>query len=211
MARSSRGRQLVDLKLNTKWRKLALPIASAVFAAMGLTSLLANTFSQTQSTPALIASRDLPEGTELRQGDVQLVNIATNLYQKNYLQHLSPGLVLEHSVSKSQLIPRNVITQSAQTLIPLRLTSLAPLPSTITVGDHVDLWAGQAAQNQTTDPEPIAYDAIVTSVENQNSMGQSTSNVEIRIRSDYLSSTLAAIDSNYKISVILHETLADQP
>jgi hypothetical protein len=53
----------------------------------------------------------------------------------------------------------------------------------------------------------VVFGAIVLAIENSSSMAQVTTSVELRIDPAYLEPLLLATDSNYKISLILQETL----
>jgi len=92
---------------------------------------------------------------------------------------------------------------------PIRINNLPQISKAISVGDYVDVWATAVSQLDEGDPHTVAFNAIVVAIETNSAMSQVTTSVELRIGTEYLETLLAAVDSNYKISLILHETLSD--
>lgn len=199
----------MEIKLQKTWVKYLVPVisVSALVVTVGLIALAA----ATAPTPkeVLIAARDLPAGATLTVADVKRAQLPLGAIASNYLSNPIQGFVIQQSLTKGQLIPKNAVAPSEEKFFPIRLNNLRPMPKSINVGDRVDIWATKQAQLSTSAPEPVAYAAIVTLIENTNNMAQSTTSVELRVSEEFLESLLAAIDSNSQLSLILHETVAD--
>jgi hypothetical protein len=199
----------MEVRFQKGWVKYLIPGISvtALVATLIFLGLITITTPKTQAV--LIAARDLAPGVSLQAGDLREVQLPLGELSSNYLTHLNHGWVLNQAVSKGQLIPKGSLSQSQDSLIPIRLNNLRPIPKTISVGDSVDVWASTPSQLTKSTPEPVAFHAVITLIEANNSMAQNTTNVELRVSGDFLESLLAAVDSNCQISLILHETAAD--
>jgi hypothetical protein len=110
-------------------------------------------------------------------------------------------------MTKGELLSKTGVSQVSDQRIPIRLNNLPQISKAISVGDKVDVWA--TPQDLANSPEAVAFRAIVVLLETTNSMAQITTSVEIRIEPEYLETLLTAGDSNYRISLILHETMSD--
>jgi hypothetical protein len=137
--------------------------------------------------------------------DFRLMALPLGSIAPAYLSQFEPGMMLLQSVSKGELLSRRNLTKETDVRIPIRLNGLRPISKVIGVGDRVDIWATEQNATNQSEPQPVAFDAI----ESEDSLTQSSTNLEIRIIEEYLETLLTATDSNYQLSVILHETLAD--
>jgi Flp pilus assembly protein CpaB len=200
----------VEIKLQKKYAKLLLPAVSVLAIAIALATTAFQLVSQPTASTVLIANRDLAEGAGVLPTDFHAEKLSIGALASNYLSKIGKGQVLTHPVLKGELLSKRSIAEGESELIPIRLNGLRPIAKSISVGDRVDIWA--TAQNHSlnpTAPEPVAFDAIVTAIESNTSMTQSSTTVEIRIAEEYLETILSATDSNSQLSIILHETLAD--
>lgn len=197
----------MELRLRRLSRKQLLPLMS--FSALGAAIVIAGlTLNLTPATQTvLLAKANISEGQVITAELVYQANLPIGNAGTNYLSRLQPNLVATTSIAKDALIPKGAIAPASDKRIPIRLNNLPQISKAISVGDTVDVWA--TAQDLSTPPEVIAFNAIVVQVETNNSMAQTTTTVELRIEVDYLETVLASIDSNYRISLILHETLSD--
>ena len=199
----------MEIKLQKKFAKYLAP-AVAVVAILAAALIVTITFSSMPPTRSvLIAARSLSEGQHLNPGDVREVKLPLGDLAGNYLSEIQESVVLNRSVAKGELITRSSATKEVDLRTPIRLNNLRPISKSISVGDRVDIWATAQTQTAGAAPEPVALNAIVTLIEANNSMTQSSTNIEIRIGLEYLETLLNATDSNFQLSVILHETLAD--
>ncbi|MEY4276729.1 MAG: hypothetical protein RIS26_1192 [Actinomycetota bacterium] len=196
----------MDFKLaKPTWKQLpviALGTATAIVTAALAVTLL----NQPQTVNVLVAKQNLSEGTVLSQDALTTITLPKRALPELYLQTFKPQLTLNHSVHAGELIPKHALTDQPNQLIPIRLNNLPQTPVAIQVGDRVDVWATLNSSAENTAPEPVCFEAIVTAIETKTDLAQTRSSVELRIKSEYLESTLAVIDSNYKIALILHET-----
>ena len=196
----------MDFKLSKPtWKQvpvIALGTATAVLTA----ALAATLLNQPQTVNVLVPTQDLAEGTVLAQNSLTTIALPKRTVSDLYLQTLKPNLTLNHSVRAGELIPKHALTNQPNQLIPIRLNNLPQTPLAIQVGDLVDVWATLNSSTEAQAPEPVCFEAIVTAMETKTDLAQTRSSVELRIKSEYLESTLAVIDSNYKITLILHET-----
>lgn len=199
----------MEIKLQKRVTKYLLPLTSALALVAATALFVVNLSSSPETRAVLIATRDLAEGESLQESDVRSVQIPLGNLAKNYKSKFQPNLFLERSVSQGEFLSKRDFTDSASPRIPVRLNDLKPISKAITVGDRVDIWAIEQSQVGASEPQPVAFDAVVTLIEANNSMAQNLTNLEIRISEEYLETLLLATGSNFQLSVILHETLAD--
>jgi Flp pilus assembly protein CpaB len=199
----------MEIKLQKRVTKYLLPMTSALALAAATGLFIVNLSSSPETRAVLIATRDLPEGELLHESDVRITQIPIGNLAENYQSEFEPNLFLERSVTQGELLSKRYFTDTATARIPVRLNDLKPIAKSISVGDRVDIWAIERSQVGASEPQPVAFDAIVTLIEANNSMAQNLTNLEIRIGEEYLESLLLATGSNFQLSVILHETLAD--
>ena len=199
----------MEIKLQKRFAKYLAPaIAVAACLAAGLVvSITISSMPPTRSV--LVATRALSEGQSLNPSDVREVSLPLGDLAGNYLSELNGGLVLNRSIAKGELVTKSSAAKEIDVLTPIRLNNLRPISRVISVGDRVDIWATEQSQTFGATPEPVALNAIVTFIETNNSMTQSSTNIEIRVGLEFLETLLNATDSNFQLSVILHETLAD--
>ncbi|MFM2384798.1 MAG: hypothetical protein RL166_672 [Actinomycetota bacterium] len=199
----------MEIKLQKRVTKYWLPSIS-VFALLGAIALVSINLSNVPEVrTVLVAADNLPEGKALEPGDLVEIKLSLGSHAAPYLKRFETGLVLLKSVAKGELLSRLNLTKASDLRIPVRLNGLRPISKVIEIGDRVDIWATQQGSLSQSIPEPVAFDAIVTLIEADSSMAQNSTNLEIRISEDYLETLLTATDSNYQLSVILNETLAD--
>lgn len=199
----------MEIKLQKRVAKFLLQSISALALLLAIAIVSINHYSSPEVRSVLIAAKELPEGRALQPDDLIEIKLPLGSAAASYLSKYEVGLVLQHSLSKGELLSRLNLTDTVDARIPIRLNGLRPISKVIGVGDRVDIWATQQGSLTQSEPQPVAFDAIVTVIEADKSMTQSSTNLEIRIREDYLETLLTATDSNYQLSVILHETLAD--
>lgn len=200
----------MKIKLQKPARKALIPIASAAALALSASLFAINLTTTPKAKFVLVAARDLAEGQRLEPGDFQRISLPIGDLARNYLGELPKETVLTHSISKGELIAKLSLARVTDVRVPIRLNNLSPISKAISVGDFVDVWATELSPNSTSAPEPIAFKALVTAIEVNNSMTQSSTSVELRIDETYLESVLSTTDSKYRLALILHETLADE-
>ncbi len=199
----------MELKLKRLSRKYLLPTLS--FSALGITMLVAGfTMATTPSNQTvLVANTAIAEGQTIKPQDLTKTSLPIGNLAANYIKNLKPGLVAARPIVKGELITKQVLKTESDQRIPIRLNNLPQISREISVGDVVDVWSTPITGGMALTPEPAAFNAIVTSIETNSSMAQVTTSVELRISPEYLETLLQVTDSNYKISLILHETLSD--
>ena len=197
----------MELKIRSLGSRYLLPILS--FVCLGTAVIVAGltlNFSPSRQT-VFMAKSAIAEGQSITRELLTEQELAIGGVTQAYLTKFQPGLVALDSIAAGQLIPKQSLSNQSEARFPIRFNNLPQISNAISVGDSVDVWATPADQSQA--PQPVAFRAIVVSVEPSNSMGQVTTSVELRIELEYLESLLGVIDSNYKISLILNETLSD--
>lgn len=199
----------MEIKLHKRFAKYLAPVIAGITTIVAVLIVTINLSSTPATRTVLIAAKDLSEGQYLQPSDVSQVNLPLGSLASNYLMELKGSLILNRSVAKGELITTRGVGHEVDVLIPVRLNNLRPISKAISVGDRVDIWATEQSHTVSAAPEPVAFNAIVSFIEANNNMTQNSTNIEIRISEDYLETILTAIDSNFQISVILHETLSD--
>jgi Flp pilus assembly protein CpaB len=197
----------MELKLRKVSFKYLLPILSclALSAAIVITAATVSSTPTTQTV--LVAKTSIAEGQLITAELVSETELPIGELARAYLKSLKPGLVATRSIAEGELLSKSIVSKDSDRRIPMRINNLAPISKAISVGDTVDVWA--TPQDSSSSPEAVVYRALVVSLETSNSMGQLTTSVEIRIDPEYLETFLTAVDSNYRISIILQETLSD--
>jgi Flp pilus assembly protein CpaB len=200
----------MEIKLQKKFTKYLLPMGSVAAIVLALATVIFQVSTEPTYRSVLIANRDLAQGTSVKIDDFHEEKLPIGSFAATYLSKIGGDQILTQPVLKGELLSKRSVTYGASALIPIRLNGLRPIAKAISVGDLVDVWA--TAQNHSLSiaaPEPVVLGAIVTAIESNSSMTQSSTNVEIRITEDYLETLLGATDSNAQLTIILHETLAD--
>lgn len=198
------------VKLQKPSKRWVLPVASGVALLVAVLLVLVPAISQPKITYVLVAVKDLAEGQVLQAGDVRQMQLPLGDLGKLYPSKLKVGLNLARSIAKGQLIAKRDLVRSNSDLVPIRLNNLKPISKAISIGDSVDIWASDLSPSNTSSPEPIAFGALVTGIEVNNSMSDSSTSVELRVDRNFVESILAAYDSRFQISLILNATLADE-
>lgn len=199
----------MQIKLQTKTRKLLLPLASAVTLVLGISLTTFGSSLIPSTRELLVPVSDFALGAKLHESDLTPVRVQIGELANNYLSRRSGDIILNRSIRKGEFIPKTAVSKLGIELMPIRINGLTSVTKALTVGDRVDVWVTGTTAGEPKAPEPVAFDAIVTALEINNSMTQHTSDVELRVSRDYLESLLSALGSNMKIALILHETLAD--
>jgi Flp pilus assembly protein CpaB len=197
----------MELKLRKLSLKYLLPISSLIALATALATAVVTVNLTPATQTVLIAKTPIAEGQPITSELVSQTELPIGDLASIYLSKLKPDLIAARSMTKGELLSKTGVSQVSDQRIPIRLNNLPQISKAISVGDKVDVWA--TPQDLANSPEAVAFRAIVVSLETTNSMAQITTSVEIRIEPEYLETLLTAVDSNYRISLILHETLSD--
>lgn len=199
----------MEIKLQKRFAKYLAPAIAVIATIAAVLVVTVNLSSMPPTRMVLVASKDLSEGQSLKPSDVRELRLPLGSLAGNYLSHLKGSILLNRSVAKGELIAKSGVANEVGVLIPIRLNNLRPISKAISVGDRVDIWATEQSHTVAEAPEPVAFNAIVTLIEANDTVTQSSTNLEVRISEEYLETLLNATDSNFQLSVILHETLAD--
>ncbi len=197
----------MELKLRKLSLKYLLPISSFIALATALATAVVTVNLTPATQTVLIAKTPIAEGQPITSELVSQTELPIGDLASIYLSELKPDLIAARSMTKGELLSKTGVSQVSDQRIPIRLNNLPQISKAISVGDTVDVWA--TPQDLANSPEAVAFRAIVVSLETTNSMAQITTSVEIRIEPEYLETLLTAVDSNYRISLILHETMSD--
>ena len=197
----------MELKLRKLSLKYLLPISSFIALATALVTAVVTVNLTPATQTVLIAKTPIAEGQPITSEVVSQTELPIGDLASIYLSELKPDLIAARSMTKGELLSKTGVSQVSDQRIPIRLNNLPQISKAISVGDKVDVWA--TPQDLANSPEAVAFRAIVVSLETTNSMAQITTSVEIRIEPEYLETLLTAVDSNYRISLILHETMSD--
>ena len=197
----------MELKLRKLSLKYLLPISSLIALATALATAVVTVNLTPATQTVLIAKTPIAEGQPITSELVSQTELPIGDLASIYLSKLKPDLIAARSMTKGELLSKTGVSQVSDQRIPIRLNNLPQISKAISVGDKVDVWA--TPQDLANSPEAVAFRAIVVSLETTNSMAQITTSVEIRIEPEYLETLLTAVDSNSRISLILHETMSD--
>jgi Flp pilus assembly protein CpaB len=197
----------VELKLKRIGAKYLLPAVSftALFAAIIIAGL--NLSFPQESQTVLQAKANIAAGETITESKLESVSVPLGSLRSLYLSEFQEGVIANSSIFKGELLPKSALAIEADLRVPVRINNLPQISKSIKIGDRVDVWASSVNNSQPIAPEPVVFGAVVLAIENSSSMAQVTTSVELRIDPAYLEPLLLATDSNYKISLILQETL----
>lgn len=197
----------MELKLKRIGAKYLLPVVSftALFAAIVVAGL--NLSFPQKSQTVLQAKVNIAAGETITESKLETVSVPLGGLRNFYLSDFQEGVIAAGSIFKGELLPKSALAKEADVRVPVRINNLPQISKSIKIGDRVDVWASSVNNSQPIAPEPVVFGAIVLAIENSSSMAQVTTSVELRIDPAYLEPLLLATDSNYKISLILQETL----
>lgn len=197
----------MELKLKRVGARFLLPAIS--FAALVAAIIIAglNLSFPEKSQTVLLAKANIAAGETITEAKLESVSVPLGSLKSLYLSTFQEGFIAHSSIFKGELLPKSVLGNEIDIRVPVRINNLPQISKSIKIGDRVDVWASYLNNSQPNAPEPVVFGAIVLSIENSSSMAQVTTSVELRIDPAYLEPLLLATDSNYKISLILQETL----
>jgi Flp pilus assembly protein CpaB len=197
----------VELKLKRIGAKYLLPAVSftALFAAIIIAGL--NLSFPQESQTVLQAKANIAAGETITESKLEIVSVPLGSLRSLYLSEFQEGVIANSSIFTGELLPKSALAKELDVRVPVRINNLPQISKSIKIGDRVDVWASSLNNSQPIAPEPVVFGAIVLAIENSSSMAQITTSVELRIDPAYLEPLLLATDSNYKISLILQETL----
>lgn len=197
----------MELKLKRIGAKHLLPVVSftALFAAIVIAGL--NLSFPQESQTVLQAKANIAAGETIIESQLESVSVPLGSLRSLYLSEFQEGVIANSSIFKGELVPKSALAKEADLRVPVRINNLPQISKSIKIGDRVDVWASSVNNSQPIAPEPVVFGAVVLAIENSSSMAQITTSVELRIDPAYLEPLLLATDSNYKISLILQETL----
>lgn len=197
----------MELKLKRIGAKYLLPAVSftALFAAIIIAGL--NLSFPQESQTVLQAKANIAAGETITESKLEIVSVPLGSLRSLYLSEFQEGVVANNSIFTGELLPKSALAKELDVRVPVRINNLPQISKSIKIGDRVDVWASSLNNSQPIAPEPVVFGAIVLAIENSSSMAQITTSVELRIDPAYLEPLLLATDSNYKISLILQETL----
>lgn len=197
----------MELKLKRIGARFLLPAVSftALFVAIVVAGL--NLSFPQDSQNVLQAKVNIAAGETITESKLESVSVPLGGLKNLYLSEFQEGVIASSSIFKGELLPKSALAKEADLRVPVRINNLPQISKSIKIGDRVDVWASSLNNSQPIAPEPVVFGAVVLAIENSSSMAQVTSSVELRIDPAFLESLLLATDSNYKISLILQETL----
>ena len=197
----------MELKLKRIGAKYLLPAVSftALFTAIIIAGL--NLSFPQESQTVLQAKANIAAGETITESKLESVSVPLGSLRSLYLSEFQEGVIANSSIFKGELLPKSALAIEADLRVPVRINNLPQISKSIKIGDRVDVWASSVNNSQPIAPEPVVFGAVVLAIENSSSMAQVTTSVELRIDPAYLEPLLLATDSNYKISLILQETL----
>lgn len=170
-----------------------LLMAASVAGVIGYVSLFDRT------TPVYVARAAIPSGTELRSDDLRVEQM--NLAEAEAL-YLVPADPMEHLVASRPIAPGELLAKSAVSSSPLTdsITTVVsvsgPLPSSVSIGRTVDVWAsadGSVRGEEVPPPYSVVTGAEVIHIDEPAGFGASDAHsVEIRVPKVKLAALLAA-------------------
>jgi Flp pilus assembly protein CpaB len=167
-----------------------------------------------QTQQFLVASNDLPAGSQL--GETEFTAVAANLGASagNYLtvDQTPKATYLLGPIRAGQLIPRSLLSSRViDERVPVVIDSTMGLPTGLVAGSSVDVWVAPAKQEDSiVEPFAIVVGAEVARlITNADMFAKPNPSVELWVPIDAVSPILSSIAAEASISLILRPTLAE--
>lgn len=160
-----------------------------------------------QTVPVFSATRTIVPGEVVASGDLSVVDVALGSVGDAYLVPgtLRDGTVATRTIERGELVPTSAVGDAdAARVTTLVLRSSVDVPSSVTAGTTVEVWAAPALEQGRFDaPRILVPDATVVSVDEDDSMiGGGAAALEVVIPRSDVAAALAAIADQSALSVV---------
>lgn len=160
-----------------------------------------------QTAPAFAASRTIVAGQPVAADDLRTVDVSLGSLGDAYLAPAAwtDGLVATRTIPAGELVPADALGPSDR----LRTTSLVvessvDVPASVGAGDVVEVWSAPLQDaGAHDDPRILVADAVVVSVEREESMmGGGSARLEVVVPRADVAAVLAALSNGSALSVV---------
>jgi hypothetical protein len=165
-----------------------------------------------ETTPVYAASRVLTPGTELRSGDLQVVQVRLESSGARYLgaaAGLATGQVVLRTVSAGELVPVSALGQRDQVdLRPVSVPVAAEVAEPLSTGVLVDVWVADrdpdGGSSSYAQPRQVATSAQVAGRSTRRgALGSSTSSaVQLLLTTELVPEVIHAVDNESRITLV---------
>jgi hypothetical protein len=192
-------------------RKLILGLVLVLLSAAGVWFTIdANNHTE----EFLVAAKPVSGGSFLDVGSFKIARLNLSDTRDLYLQpgDLSAGNYIMFGAAAGQLIPKAWISSALiDARDPVVITSTMPLPSSVQVGDLVDVWVSKkTGSNEFAPPVQLALDAEIAEItESTGMLSEQGQKVQVLVPTDSVVSILDAIASKDALSLVLQRNLGN--
>lgn len=179
-------------------------IALVVASIAGVWAIVASARS---TVPVLVAARTIVAGEAVSSSVLEVMQVSLGAAGPSYLAPgaLGAELVATRTIGAGELVPLAALAPAAASrATSVVVTSANEIPTSVTIGTVVELWAApRLERGEYGVPEIIVADAVVRAVGEKTSvMGRPGVPLELVIPRSDIASTLGAVASDWSFSVV---------
>ena len=194
-----------------KTRYLVLAITFFCLALAGINFAIS---ANNHTDKHLVAARDLPAGSPMTAGDVEVAEMNLGASAEKYLEQeaLPVGGYLLTPIRKGQLIPLSAMATSViDERVPVVVESAMGLPVGLIPGASVDVWVTPLDENKVFgEPYVLVLGAEVAElIQTKEMFANQNPSVELWVPIAAVGPLLSSIANTHSISLILRPTFAD--
>lgn len=159
------------------------------------------------TVPVLAASHTIVAGEVVSSGSLQVVQASLGAAATAYVSpgELGDAVIATRTIGAGELVPADALAPAASSRVTtVVVTSAAEVPSNVSAGSVVELWAApRLERGEFGTPEIIVADAVVRSVgETSAGFGRGGVSLELVIARSEVAATLGAVASEWSFSVV---------
>ena len=193
-------------------QKLIIGIILVVLSLLGVRLVID---SNNQTEDFLVAANPVASGSIVTAANFRVEHLNLSDSRDIYLKpgQLDSGSYLLGGLAVGQLIPKSLVSSNiVDAREPVIIRSVMPVPLSLRVGDHVDVWISTAvANNKFSTPVSIVLGAEVEGIiQDSGVIGNQEPKVQLLVPTEAVPAILSAIASKDALSIVLKRNLADE-
>jgi len=190
-------------------------LIGALLVALSATGVWLTIETNNQTQEFLVAARATAGGSVLDPGDLRVTRMNLSDSSNLYLRpgDLPKGGYLLYTAEPGQLVPKSWVASAViDEREPVVISSTMPLPSTLKVGDLVDLWVSKKQDGgKFAPPVQLVLNAEVAEVTEATGMlSDQSPRVQVLVPVDSVAAILDAVASKDALSLVLQRSLENE-
>jgi hypothetical protein len=190
-------------------------LIGALLVALSATGVWLTIETNNQTQEFLVAARATAGGSVLDPGDLRVTRMNLSDSSNLYLRpgDLPNGGYLLYTAEPGQLVPKSWVASAViDEREPVVISSTMPLPSTLKVGDLVDLWVSKKQDGgKFAPPVQLVLNAEVADVTEATGMlSDQSPRVQVLVPVESVAAILDAVASKDALSLVLQRSLENE-